>query len=91
MTWQRFKLSSFYRLLTAADFVDYIMKTAQSLMTCIAEVVEDGKTNLTKKMTSIGNRGVMNLADFRFRPPTRPRTDDKYLSSIYRYMSTGNK
>ena len=49
MNRQRFKLSPFCWLVTTADFVDYIVKKAQFVITCNYKVIEDGKTNPTKK------------------------------------------
>ena len=46
---QRFKLSPFCWLVTAADFVDYIVKNAQFVITCNYKVVEHGKTNPIKR------------------------------------------
>ena len=88
MNRQRFKLSSFCLLATAADFVDYIMNNAQYLMTCNDKVVEGGKTNPTKKMTS-KNVEKSRRADFCFRPSVPGLTTNTALKAIA--SSSGNK
>ena len=85
MIWQRFKLSSFCWLATAAEFVDYIVKTSQFVITCNYKVVAQEKTNRIKNdVIRLKNR--LELIFVSARPPVRPRTDDKYRPRSYRFV-----
>ena len=91
MIWQRFKLSSFCWLArTTAEFVDYIVKTSQFVITFNYKVVAHGKTNRIKKdgVIRLKNRLELIFVSSRppVRPPVRPRTDDKYRPRSYRFL-----
>jgi hypothetical protein len=72
MIWQRFKLSSFCWLATAAEFVDYIVKKSQFVITCNYKVVAHGKTIRIKKDDVIRLKNRLELIFVSVRPPVRP-------------------